>query len=291
MRNFKTISDKRELEQLGKNVSVDDLSEITNILHEDTSHHWKLTPLFIQLRPQIFAQFLQNISFEKLEVFRKESSTESMQHQLLLLSHLIENKEKELFETAQRLNTEINELKSHIITGDVVREFKKKINTLNLEYEISIQVVSKALMIAWNSNRIDLIERFSKLKDRLQTALVAHIGFSSKTNTGLFSTLEKVLHAVFGDPADLQDLEALNDDDPAIAVFPKFSIWFREDYKEVGLIPDLPGEYIPEELLPQEAEVRLKELGIHTIKDMKEKQIFSRQLLKDFLSRPLQNPL
>lgn len=173
-----------------------------------------------------------------------------------------------------------------------MQSLKNTIDDLNQEYQAALDPLAKALFIAWNTNRIDLIDRLSKLKDRLHTEWIKQVGARNGKSTGLFLTLEQRLHAVFGNPLDPQDLEAVHDEDPAIEAFPKFSIWFLEDYQEVGLIPASSAEDLQfhdelslEEHLLSKGEHTLKLHGIHIIRDLKDKQIFSKQMLKEFLNR------
>ena len=292
MNKIREIEDKQQLEALGSRLAPQEILEILNELIADTSQKWKLLPLMIKMQPHTFSKLLEYSHDGHIELFKEESLTEPIQHQLLIFSHLFENHLSQLQKKKLELSNVISALKSQPITLQDVRVIKKNLQILSQEYESALAILSKGLIIVWNSNRIDLIDRLSKLKDQFHTELATQIGgVSDGQMTGLFLQLEQALHAVYGDPHDSQDLEALEDTDPAIEAFPKFGIWFLEDYQDVGLIePDtqelshLNETYVEEQLLLK-GEKLLRGQGIQTIKDLKDKQIFSREMLKEFLKK------
>lgn len=123
--------------------------------------------------------------------------------------------------------------------------------------------------------------------------------------TGLFALLEQKLNAVYGNPLDPNDIEALDNSDPAIDALVKFSVWYLRDYWEIGLLPmvknerdlDLSSRRYSErnraehrEKLFVMVQENLERLGLDKVKDLKKARIYSRETLQDFI-RARQNLL
>jgi len=100
-----------------------------------------------------------------------------------------------------------------------------------------LATLNKALQLAWNSNRVDLIEKLSTAKETCQKFVISIIGHprhAVNPPTGLYARLEARLNAVFGNPSDPNDIEAAGNDEPAMEALVKFSIWYLKDYWDLG---------------------------------------------------------
>lgn len=292
MLEIETIEDRKQIENLGKRISAQELSQTILFLMKTSSMQWKFFPLLIHLQVGVFSHFLQNATHTELAFLQSNSLIEPLQHQLFLFSHFWENELKQLEENIQIEKRNIESLDE--INLSTLKQTKNRLLALTQNYDSALKTISKALSIVWNCNRVDLIERLGKIKEKLQKDLLIEIGSSHNHLSGLFLLLGQKLYAVFGNPNNPADFEALNDTDPAIEIFPKFGVWFWEDFVDLGLF--FPNEDLSqddravEQTMLIKGSERLSQIGISTIKDLKEKQIFSKEMLKEYLSNFRRNP-
>jgi hypothetical protein len=181
----------------------------------------------------------------------------------------------------------------------LTEEIENNANT----YQSLLEKINRLLMLIWNTNRTDLIEKLSIAKETVQRVLNMRIG-NPKTevtsSTGLFGHFEQRLSAVYGGADNQQDIETLDDDEPALEALAKFSIWYLRDYWEIGLLPKItdpqhlifrqerqldehPSSF--REKLYQEVQANLKKLQLSTVKDLKQREIFSRATLKEYIQK------
>src|SRR5262249_20909592 len=101
-------------------------------------------------------------------------------------------------------------------------------------------------------------------------------------------------HSAYGAP---NDASSVNDDEPALEALVKLSLWYPQDYWQVGLLPQVTdpqlfereGEISPEqrqallERLLEMARANLEKVGLHTAKDLKLAGICSQATLQEYL--------
>lgn len=107
--------------------------------------------------------------------------------------------------------------------------------------------LAKALAIAWNTNRPDLITHFSEEKERI----VRTIGWVKELKRTLRTHCEQVF-------------AKLDDQDPATEALATFSLWNGQDYLKAGI-----GQ--------------LEDLPLQSVREFKEEEIYSLPLLKEWL--------
>lgn len=103
MDKIRATDDKQQLEGLGQIISAEEMRDALNAFIKEPGQKWKILPLMIKMPPQVFAKLLAYANDAQLELLKTESMTEPLQHQLLLFSHLWENKFQELLEKEKGL--------------------------------------------------------------------------------------------------------------------------------------------------------------------------------------------
>lgn len=295
------LKDPKKIEAAGRAFTLAQIQEIIlwSSSNKDSSKE-KLFPLFIGMRHDLFLQLLLTATPKELLILKHECLTEPIQHHLTLLAHDLVSR----ISQCNALETSIELGIQNLILDDVdskqIHNEEEKIHKLLKSCDSILFTASQALSLAWNTNRPDIIEKLSKVKEQAQRLINQVIGkmrSASSTPTGLFLLLEKRLDSVFTSP---NDIEAITDDEPATEALVKFSVWYLQDYYQIGLLPDIQHpdqlELDPKahsekeradhrEYLFQTAERHLEQLGLFTLSDLKQAKIFSKKGLKDFIEQ------
>lgn len=296
------LNTNEKLETAASALSVDQVAElIDKTLQIEDKHHWKLSPILVGMRYDVFQQFLEHTSASELQLLQHEGVTEPVQHQLTALGHELSHQITVVAEEINKLDEEIEIISLDDLAREDVFELQHQFGVYHEFFERRFQLANKALAIAWNTNRLDLIETLNRIKDSCQKYNIYGIGLPRQEKgiaSGLFSKLETKLFAVYGDPESLYDPEGLHDDEPVIEALVKFSIWYLRDYWELGLLSSVKTEEDLEldpatskelertnyrEALFSEARENLKNLGLSTVADLKSAFIFSKKTLREFI--------
>ena len=214
---------------------------------------------------------------------------------------------KKLEEEIDSFDQRLDLIKVEELSRIAILELNKQIDKFSIDFNALHERANKALAIAWNTNRLDLIESFSKVKDSCQKYTAYGIGEPKTLRaaaTGLYGKLDQSLFAVFGDPKDPSDLEALKETEPAMEALVKFSVWYLKDYWEMGLLPsvtnqedlDLNMEQHTEteraayrEKLFNEVKKNLQKIGLFSVSDLKKAHIFSKKTLHEYIEENLKS--
>lgn len=297
------ISDLHQLEVVGNALSPQQaISLFEQYSHLPETQCAKLLPLLVGMSHEVFCHLLRRALPHQLNVLKKESITEPVQHHLNLLAN-------EMIVYTNDLWNAIDAIELELLQQNVPSIGFAELTLLTTRNEQlangclqAMKKLDKALAIAWNTDRVDLIEKLSKIKEQCQRSLLIGIGHprtDSEPATGLYETLEKSLYTIYGDAADPKDIQALHDEDPAIDALIKFSIWYLQDYVELGLIPEIEhaeqltfkGDQSDEEHLSytkklfQAARQSLEQIGLATVGDLKRAGIFSEKTLREYIAK------
>lgn len=267
------VTDKSRLEAYGKTLNaVQVIRLIQQLSSLDQKEQEKGAFLFSGLSLEVFFQVLAAASKTQIEFLKHESMLEPMQHQLTLFAKEAKHQMEVLFKSISSLENEINALDMNNLGIEDVEPYQSSIEELADEHEALLQAVDNGLKIVWNIDRPDLLEKLSDVKERLSHSLNAAIGHGQENPTGLYHLLEKNMF--------LNIDKNLSDDDPAIEALALFGIKSVEDFTEFGLVSNGNNE---EEGLT-EAKETLKDLGLATVKDLKDAYIFSKKSLQEYLA-------
>lgn len=251
----------------------------------------KLLPILVGLPQETFRQSLHDAAADHLRFFKQEGVAEPMQHHLLLLAHEIEKENRHFLERFSRLQKEIEGMNSEAMTYEQLASIREKIHNLTLYYEDTIDLLDRALAVAWNTNRPDLIDTLTSAKEAAHRQNWLGVGENADINFAPYSlqaVLKRRLETIFGNPDNPKEQEALHDSDPAIEGLAKFSLWYLSDYASIGLLPPLAQEEhelatpLREQYLTL-AQENLAKQGLRTVRDLKDAEIFSKKMLIDYL--------
>jgi hypothetical protein len=296
------LKDNSQIEATGKVLTPEQFRQILLSFTSKQITVDKLSPLLVGLSFRVFCTFLHQASISDLEPLKKEGLLEPLQHQLTLFvnecTQVLDNYQTEIIQ----LNQEIEELNHENLSYQELWAIENKIKHLAQRSNQTLEAISKALAITWNTNRIDLIEKLTHLKEAFHIQLLQGIGQMPSENnvaSGLFAILEQSLSSVYG-IASSENVEALQDEDLAIEGLTKLSIWYLKDYWELGLLPlikraqelDLDALQHDEnermqyrQQLFRSVQDQLNQLKIGTVGQLKQAQIFSKPMLKEYIKK------
>lgn len=297
-------TDNKQLEAIGRSLT---LAQAHHILDETNQNvnigHWKLSPLFVGIPHGLFTRILLTATTSQMNVLKQEVITEPLQHHLTVLTHEIVHQIPEFSAKLDDLENEIARLDPREMDHSELRALSRKIEEGEKFYDETFKKITKALTLAWNTNRTDLIDKLSLSKEITQKLIGSIVGTRrgmSAEPSGLFAKLEDRLNRVYGLVTEPQDIEALDDDEPAIEALVKLSIWYLKDYWDIGLLPKISdgseldlesSELSHDEKIAlrekwyQEVIDNLSNLGLNCVKDLKNARIYSKSALIDYISR------
>lgn len=296
------LTSRPKLEAAGKILSLPQIFDLMDkILQIEDKHHWKLSPLLVGMPHETFQRLLALASEKQLHILKHESVTEPIQHHITLFAHEMNKQMGDLGEKFKSLEQEIETLDIENFGHDDINQMMDALHDLSHDFNSLLALSNKILSLAWNSNRIDLIESLNTIKDGAQKYQTNGIG-THKTKdlpgTGLYGKLNDKLFGVYGNLNDPNDIEALRDEEPVIEAIVKFSVWYLKDYWNMGLLPGIKNqedldidmenhneaeraEY--REKLFALAKETLEQMGLSTVKDLKDAYIYSKKTLQEYV--------
>ncbi|NGX41787.1 MAG: hypothetical protein K940chlam7_00061 [Chlamydiae bacterium] len=296
------LNERPKLEAAGKTLTPEQTMElIDKTLQIEDKHHWKLGPLLVGMPHETFSQLILQASEQQLHVLKHEGVTEPIQHQLTTLSHEITRQIEQMENEIDIFASEIDRLEIDTLSREDVSEMFHRIHLYAEFFQRLFNKTNIALSIAWNTKRLDLIEALNHVKDSCQKYSVYGVGkptAGSSPATGLFANLEGTLFKIYGDPEDPNDLEAVQDKEPAMEALAKLSVWYLRDYLELGLLPEVKNredldldmkthteneraEY--REKLFSKVKQNLGLIDLLTVRNLKSHYIFSRKTLEEYI--------
>lgn len=266
----------------------------------DKSQQWKLSPLVVGMSPSDFADLLTHATHSQMDLLKHEGMAEPMQFQLRTLAQEWLYAIERLCSIGTGYEQDILALNGSELDDSTYQAILKKFSSLHDNLSYLLDGINKALAITWHTNRIDLIEKFSIIKELCQKAIfmiVGHPRSPFEHPTGLYEFLERHLAEIFGHATD-PDL--LKDDDSPFDALGKFNIWHLEDYWEAGLLPHIshkealhlnPSDFSEEgyenhqQKLMEEVKNKLEEMGLNNVRAFKLAGIWSPKMFKEYVSK------
>lgn len=278
---LESLKTSTQLEEAGKGLEV---GQLAALLEDASSLKEKLPSLFVGLSPEVFAKFLLVIDEQQLKTLKQQSILEPLQHQLLLLAQGLSRELAQIDHSVDQFEKKLEDLEVKELNWQGMVQLLTDIANQGVAIDSIQNRASRALSVAWNSGRSDLIELLSKTREQAQRYRLMIIGMpasGAKDSTGLYARLKAKLYAVY-DPQ-------LDDSAPATEALVAFSVWYLKDYAEVGLIPPLLDESQLDRAQKEElfnlAKSNLEKYGLKTLGDLKRASIFSKYCLKEYLSQ------
>jgi hypothetical protein len=301
---FQFLPRDLSLETVGQTLSLEQFLEILTLVATSskslvTQQH--LSSLLVGIPSPIFQNSLLYISKKQLSVLQQEAVAEPLQHHLFVLERTLS---KEFLNCCQYFENLADFLKSGDLTKlnrEAITNIYTSIENLEGRTNLILLVLNYGLALAWNSDRLELIENLGHLKERAQRFLLEEVGRKTsleRQSSGLWKRLEAKVDAIFNEVNNDDTQILMPNETPALEALSKFSLWYLQDYHEIGLLPDIELSEIKTlvakntkknqqrraELIAK-IETKLSQLGLNTLEDIKEAKIFSKQLLIDYIKR------
>lgn len=285
------------VENFGNALSYVQLLEIMRFceMHQDPANRKKLSSLFVGISPIVFKDLLTHSSQTELSFLKEEAVTEAIQHHLSILTHELTLRFDEFCNQISIKEREIENVDLKMIGCKDVENFYLQFEQFHKEGKKILNLTSRAIAIAWNANRVDLIQELGRIKELCQKCLNESIGNMETEETpslGLYQLLNKKVEVLFSDQDSKGDLALMKDSTPALEALVKFSVWYIQDYIDVGLLPKFNGkhsdldndeEFHHRDQLFTAAENNLAKMGLKTLLDLKNAKIFSKKALKEYI--------
>lgn len=294
LKMIQLAEDHIDLENIGKALSSNELLAVYKLISLKKLPQTKLGPILVGLNPQVFSESILQIDKEALNILKVESGTEPLLHQLTLFVNNTKAFHEKTLVEIDSLRHAFTHFERVDLTYNILQNWLENIQTFATYYRNDLAAIDTILEICWNTDRIDLIEKLSRMKEHAVDQLMLEVGNASNMespSTGLYETLKDSLEEVYNQ-ADLTD------DTHATEGLVQFSVWYLKDYWEIGLLPSVkiieqleaaPGSSDQDNVKYKQkffklVEENLEKLGISTVGDLKSAAIFSKKMLQEFIS-------
>ncbi len=276
-----SLSTPVQLERAGMGLNA---AQTIHLLNHAGELHSKFSPLFVGMRRDVFNQILVTANKQHLDILKHESITEPVQHHLTLLCHELTTEIAQIDKAVDIFEQKLDALDMALLNWADIVAFLDEIGALASRVNDIQNRCKPAITLSWNNSRLDLIDKFSKLREQAQRYRRLVIGFPSKEDapsSGMYAKLSDKLKGIFGPEQD--------DNEPAMEAMAKFSVWYLKDYWDIGLIPEVAQEQqldqMQRDALFDEVKANLEKLGLKTLGDLKVRAIYSKQCLKEYISQ------
>lgn len=296
MKSCLLFSGKDEVTLRSSLAEVMSLGQVLAVLEADPQDESKLEALFVGMSLEVFDSLVSRADLSLLRLLQREAAGEPVQHKLTVFVHLLEQEERAITHSLEILRARVEGVTVEGMTTKKFQGLLREIQEHHDKVMCGTERIDKALAVAWTSGRTDLIEKLSQLKEYLCSDQRFGLGLPQGVSggpTGLYLLLQRRLESVFGDP-DTDNPETLKDEDSAVEALAKLSLWNLKDYWDVGLLPEVekaPGSQAEDVIKPEGERLRaqaisqLKALDLATTKDFKRHQIYSKQMLQEYIER------
>lgn len=278
-----SLSERSQLEGLGRTLNGREFADLwpraSSVLLDN---HDKLVALLVGLAPGAFSEALTLMSPEDIAALKSVALSEPLLHHLTLHSHALEQGYAALVTEVETLQQQITQLQPEYLEYSELQALLAALEAAQREIAWLVDAVGRALSLTWGCGRGELIDKLSALREQCLRCSRNVIGVARDGDTaptGLYQQLEQCLNRVFGVPG--VDNDALHDDDPAVEALAKLSIWYLDDFCDVGLLSSADPQPVGDAL--QRAEEQLTRRGLYTVGDVKRAGIASRSILTAFL--------
>jgi hypothetical protein len=268
--------------------------------NHNLSNRLKLSGLFTAIPPTIFKDLLIQSPPNELAFLREEAFTEAIQHNLSLITNELSNQFEDFCKKITLAEIKIAEIDLTCLDKNEITAIYHSMDNFHKEGKNILDLSSKALALAWNANRLDLIQELGKIKELCQKCLLTTVGYQSDNETtasGLFYTLEQKIDQLFSDKDSNGNINLMDNSTPALEALVKFSVWYIRDYCDIGLLPQIQSSECQgnedeeghnlknREQLFITAEKNLTDLGLRTLADLKAAHIYSKKALIEYIQK------
>lgn len=278
------LKSREALEQVAPLIPENEWPSLFEKLFVKKSHSLEhLPPLLVSMPHAIFSSIVNKLSEKELKSLSPTCLSEPMQHHISLLIHEEEKAIKELETECLEVQVEITLLRTETLKRSEALAFLERINSLSLKASEEAKRVDKALILAWSSERADLVDNLTRERGAFLRIQNHFIGEKKPPYSGLYILFFEKLFSLYG---DRDSLDSARDEEPAIEGLSRFAFWYVQDFVKAGLLKPLRDGSLSVELkehLLEKVQKELEKKGLTTVKDLKEAFIFSELSLSEFL--------
>jgi len=298
---FMGLSTKEQVVAVGRVMNTKfTMALIQELIKKDQRHLWKISSLLIGLTQRVFNKVLTTASSKEMEVLQHEAMKEPLQHHLTVYVHEADRELNQIIESLLSVEDQLATLDLETLTYSELKTMMNEVDGQIFRLEVFLVKLNRALGIAWNTNRPDLIDRFNKIKEtchRTQELTIGSPRSETALPTGIYKKFEQSLCGAF---QSSNPNETLQDDEPAVEALAALSLWHLKDYWEAGLLPSISREsdlkLDPEshsekecvdyrEQLMNEVRHNLETFELATVGDFKARLLGTPRLLKGYVDR------
>jgi hypothetical protein len=252
------LKQNKEVEQAASFLTFENARDLLKLLAQG-EHREKISPIITGLPLEFFPQLIQ----ENLPLFKKAISLESLQHKLILIASDIS---KALAKQANVL-LEQEKLLRNLNPHKLYEECRPSLTQASAHVHQSETTMHILLELAWLSDRADFIELCSQVKERL-----VHLQLYLES---LKKTLKERLDTIFGADDSIDAIEGLA----------AMGLLYPEDLKAALKRAGHKTKSASEPFLTKKMNETLKKAGLSTVKDLKDNEIYTLDLLIQFLKK------
>lgn len=299
---FLQATEKKDIEELGRMLTVSQFLGLLTVCAELTEGmRQRLNPLLVGVSHELFYYSLIALSKPQLQVLCRVADDEPLQYHLTLLIHELFNQAERCAESIETIGKDIQAFDVTKSTQVAIETFRHRIQQAADFFATAFKRIDIALAMAWNSNREEIIDKLTTLKENWLRYVAHELGAPASDShpaRGIYLALDQHFGAVFSGQSEEHPLATLSDTDFAFDALTALSIWYVEDYWEVGLLPGIeraedlqldPQRYDQfarrdlREKLTTTAKENLATLGLLTVADLKNKDLYSRRMLMHYI--------
>jgi|GEM_PF-2712186 len=292
---FRFIDSPATLTAMGAHFSLPSFLSFLEFLTQHSDDQHRLSLVLVGVDPLLFSQALPRMGGRSLDMLKQEGLLEPLQYQLTQFVHEGESLIGKIEYIIAQFQEQLVSIKGEELTQEVLESLTDPIDELRKGLLNYLEKAVVALILVWHTDRVDLIEKLSFIREAVQhqlTQLIGHPCSDRAPATGVYSFAEHIFSSIFD--------SSLKNDDPSTDGMTRLSIWHLKDYWEIGLLPSIRDveelELNPQKFSETErrkhhqrlmslVQKQLEHLGIGTVENLKKAHLFSRSLLKAYLER------
>lgn len=262
VKHLLTLKNPKEISENAAKLSLDDVKVLLAML-ETSENEFKdhVLPIVLGLQPSQFAIFAAS------PLIQRKAGTEQVQAKMNSLVPHFQALYDQYNNEKQIINDCINELPLFPVSAELLGSLCEQVVSLSDKTIALKDLLDQVLKLTWLSDRPDLVEAFSAIKNHLSNLI-----FEEQLQP---TTLLVRLNSIFGSKNEDSSIDGLS----------ALGISYLEDFK--ALSAHLGNEIgdLPEQNLIAAIHDRLNASGLSTIEDLKKNKIFTKEHLFAYLKK------
>ncbi len=198
---LKTSADRGTLTSLGGRTTIELMLVALEWASGEASEvQHRLIPLIASIPQTVFSDGFGLMTETHMRVLRDLAAEEPIQHHLTLLMHGWAHDAEEKAKLLEQLRKQIAGYDVEAVSRSDYDQFKSSIDEMALYFHQRVDLLNKALALAWNTSREDLIDRLTTLKESWLRYMAEVVGKPASEMEGsqAYQELDAHFQLVFG---------------------------------------------------------------------------------------------